>query len=166
MPLPVGDQACQQVGATKQRRVDGLNAADRDVVAAAGSGVQAVEVELLGGQAAAPGKVVERCGQLALLRPRRHRLHVHLDDAGIGGHDELLEPRVGRRRIPLDHETDAGGRGRLLEDVQQVGVVLEVRDRGEEDVHLTIAGLERDSGGRGGCHTLQRHVRDLGLAKR
>ena len=58
--LPVGDQAAQQVGAAQQRAVGGVGAAERHVVAAAGAGVGAVELELLGAEPGQPGLGVER----------------------------------------------------------------------------------------------------------
>ena len=48
MVLPVGDQAAQQIGAAEKRAVGRRRSADHDdVVAAAGTGVPAVEHELL-----------------------------------------------------------------------------------------------------------------------
>ena len=60
MTLPVGQHRDQQVGPAQQRRIGGRDAAERDVVTAAGAAVGAVDVERLGGQPGQPGLVVER----------------------------------------------------------------------------------------------------------
>ena len=107
MPLPVGDQAREQIGAAQQRRIDRLRPAERDVVAAAGAGVQSVEVELLRREAALARLFVQRHGEVAQVGPRRGRLHVHLDHAGVGRDDELGQARVRRRTVALEHEPAA-----------------------------------------------------------
>ncbi len=106
VPLPVRHQAGEQVRPAQQRGVDRLPAAQGEVVAAAGAGVRAVEVELLGGQPLGPGRRVQRRGQVALLGPALGRLHVDLDDTGVRGDHELGEPRVGRRAVALEHHRD------------------------------------------------------------
>ena len=148
VPLPVRHQAGEQVGAAQQRRVDRLAAAQRQVVAAAGAGVRAVEVELLGRQPLGPRGVVERGGQVALLGPAVRRLHVDLDDAGVRGDDELGQPRVRRRAVALEDDRHREPAGRDLDQAQQVGVVLEPVGRRQEHVHVTVARLERQRRGR------------------
>src|SRR5438874_1786366 len=54
MVLPVRNQALQQVGAPQQRTFGRCGAAQRNVVAAAGTGVAAVEHEFLGAEAGSP----------------------------------------------------------------------------------------------------------------
>ena len=144
--LPVGDQADQQVGPSQQRSVDRLPAAEGQVVAAAGAGVQAVEVELLGRQLGQPRFVVQRRHQVALLCPGRRGLHVDLDDAGVGSHRQRGQRRVGRRRVALEHHRATGVARRDLDQVEQVGVVLEPRGRREEHEDLAVALLERQRG--------------------
>ena len=51
MVLPVGDDAGEQVGPAQERAVGRRDAAEHDVVAAAGADVAAVEHELLGAEA-------------------------------------------------------------------------------------------------------------------
>ena len=60
MTLPVGQHRDQQVGPAQQRRIGGGDAAEGDVVTAAGSAVGAVDVERLGGQPGLPGLLVQR----------------------------------------------------------------------------------------------------------
>jgi hypothetical protein len=58
--LPIGDDAAQADRAAQQRGVGGPRPAEREVVAAAGAGVGAVEVELLGREMDLTGVLVER----------------------------------------------------------------------------------------------------------
>ena len=51
MVLPVGDDAGEQIGAAQERAVGRRDAAEHDVIAAAGADMTAVEHELLGAEA-------------------------------------------------------------------------------------------------------------------
>ena len=86
----------------------GCDAAEGDVVPAAGAGVQPVEVELLGRETSLPRLFVQRDGEVAQVRPRRRRLHVDLDHAGVGRDDQLGKARVRRRSVPLEDEPASG----------------------------------------------------------
>ena len=165
MPLPVGDQADQQVGAAQQRRVGRHPAAEGEVVAAAGAGVEAVEVELLGGQPGLAGLVVQRGGEVALLGPAGRGLHVDLDDAGVGRDDELGQPRVGRRAVALEHDRAADLAGGDLDQAQQVGVVVEPVGRRQEHVDVAVAGLEGQRGRAGALGVDDGDDRDLRLER-
>ena len=68
MVLPVGDQAAQQIGAAEKRAVGRRRSANDDVVAAAGTGVPAVEHELLGAESGFVRVLVEPGGDLDQLR--------------------------------------------------------------------------------------------------
>ena len=66
MTLPVGQHRDQQVGPAQQRRIGGRDATERDVVAAAGSAVGAVDVERLGATTgpAAPRRTASGAGRV------------------------------------------------------------------------------------------------------
>jgi len=162
VPLPVGDQADQQVRAAQQRAVDRLVPAEGQVVAAAGAGVEPVEVELLRRQLRQPCLGVEGRGELAQLRPAPAGLHVDLDHARVRRHRQLHQPRVRRRLVALDHDRRAGRPRGRLHDVQQVGVVVEPRGRWQEDVHVAVALLE---GQRRAVGTLRVREHDGGHAR-
>ena len=63
MPLPMQDQAAQQVGSAQKRAVARRLAADHDMVAAAGAGVTPVDHEFICAEAALPGLLVDRFGR-------------------------------------------------------------------------------------------------------
>ncbi len=111
MTLPVGEQRDQQVGPAQQRRLGRGPAADGDVVAAAGAAVAAVDGERLGAEPALPGLLVQRGGDRDLLVPAGQRLDVDLDDAGVGGDRQGLQPRVVRRAVALQHHRRRRCRG-------------------------------------------------------
>ena len=89
--LPVRHQASQQVGPAQQRAVGGRRAAERDVVAASGSGMAAVEHEFFGAQSRLPRFLVERRHRGHQFAPRRCRLDVDFDHARIGRDVEHAE---------------------------------------------------------------------------
>jgi hypothetical protein len=109
--LPHREQRRQQVGAPQHGAVGRRGPAEREVVAAARAAVQAVEPELLGGQAGEAGLLVQRGGGGHQVVPRRRRVDVHLDHAGVRGDHERLQRRVARQRIALDHDRGDGRRG-------------------------------------------------------
>ena len=154
--LPVPDQAAEQVGTTEQGRVRGGRPPERDVVAAAGAGVGPVEVELLGAQPGPASRVVERVGQVAQLAPRARRLEVDLDDARVGGHDELRQPGVRRRGVALDHDSDVKLGGDLLERRDEGHVVVEPLRGRQEHEDEPVTSLERECRG-WGVVRLDRH---------
>ncbi len=61
MTLPVGQHRHQQVGPAQQRRIRRGDAAEGDVVAAAGAAVAAVDVERLGASRLCRASLVQRC---------------------------------------------------------------------------------------------------------
>ena len=48
------------------------------------------------------GILVKPARDLDGFAPRCRRLHIDLDDAGVGRHLEDVEPRIGSRRIAFD----------------------------------------------------------------
>ncbi len=95
-------------------RVGRRDAAQRDVVAAAGTAVGAVEVKSLGAQAREPGLLVEGFQLRLLLGETCGGRDVDLDDTRVGSDGHRRQPRVRRRPIALDHHRAVGlGRGGL-----------------------------------------------------
>ena len=116
------------------------------MVATARSRVAAVEHELLGTQARQARVLVQRDGGGLERVPVARGVDVDLDDAGVGRHQQLLEPAVVRRRVALDrHRQSEEGRG-VLDRGDQVERVLEPADRRQEDVQAAAARLHRDRG--------------------
>ena len=58
-PLPIEHQAFEQIGPAQERAVGGLEAAEHDVIAAAGAGMAAVDHELVGAEPREMGLLVE-----------------------------------------------------------------------------------------------------------
>ena len=147
VPLPVGQQRHQQVGPAQQRRVGRGDAAQRDVVAAAGAAVGAVDVERLGGQPGLAGLLVERLQLLALLGESGGRRHVDLDDAGVRGDRHRLAaagPTAGRSpRSPPGSRPWRRG----LHPGDQVDEVFELLGGRQEDVQQPVANLGDHRGG-------------------
>ena len=146
--LPVGQHRHQQIGTAQHRRIGGGDTAQRDVVAAAGAAVGAVDVERLGGQPRQPGLLVERLQLLLLLGEARRRRHVDLDDTGIGRDGHRREPRVRRRSVALDHHraVDLGRRG--LDAGDQIDEVLQSSVGGRIHVQQAVADLGHHGGRR------------------
>src|SRR5882672_4171477 len=84
MVVPVGDQAREQLGPAQERRIRGRGAAEREVVAAAGARVLAVEHELLGAQAALARLGIEERGVLDELVPAAGGMNIDLEHARVG----------------------------------------------------------------------------------
>ena len=146
--LPVSDQRAQQVGAAQQRRVGRGGAAEGEVVAAAGAGVAAVEVELLGGEADLAGVLVEGLGLLDELAPAPGGGDVDLDDAGVGGDRHAAHPRVAGQRVALEHHRQPHLGGAGLDRGEQLQGRLELLDRRQEDEEVPVALLHCQRGAR------------------
>jgi hypothetical protein len=92
--LPIGDHARQEVRAAQKRAVRRCHAAEHDVVAAAGAEVPAVEPEFFRAEADAGGLLVDRRRDGDGLLPGGRRMHVDLDDAGVGCHLDASETGI------------------------------------------------------------------------
>jgi len=95
-------QALEQIGPPQKRTVGGVEAAEHDVIAAAGAGVPAVEHELVGAEPRLVRVLINAVCDIDGFTPGCRRLDIDLDDAGIGRDLEHVEPRIGRRRIAFD----------------------------------------------------------------
>ncbi len=101
-PQRIEHQALEQIGPPQERAVGRAQAAEHDVIAAAGAGMAAVDHEFVGAEPAGAGVLVHRLRDIDGFAPGFRRLDVDFDDAGIGRDFEHIEPRVGRRRIAFD----------------------------------------------------------------
>ncbi len=142
----VADEAAQQVGPPQERAVGGRGAAQHDVVAATRSGVAPVEHELLGPQPAVGRLLVKRAGQLGHLAPAARRLHVHLQDARIGGDGQLLDAVVLRRLVALDAHRLLAFVRHVLDGRGQGQVFFQPLERRHEDVQDPVTRLHAQRG--------------------
>ncbi len=149
MPLPVQDQALEQVGSAQERAVGRGRSSQHDVIAAAGAGVAAVDHELVGAEPAEPRFLVERVRELDGLAPIRGGMDIDLDDAGIGRHLDDVQARVGRRLVAfhVDRHIELGG-GRF-NDREELEIVFQPFERRHEHAKPPVARLDRQRGADG-----------------
>ncbi len=148
--LPIGQQRHQQVGAAQQRRIGGRDAAERDVVAAAGAAMRAVDVERLGGQPRQPRLLVERFQLLLLLREAGRRRDVDLDDARVGGDRHRADPWIRRRSVAFEHHGAVDLDGGDFDAADQVDEMFQFLGRRHVDVEQPVTDLgDHRGGGRG-----------------
>ena len=76
-------------------------------------------------------------------------MDVDLDDAGVGGDADHVEPGVGRRRVALDVDRQADLARGGLGGGDEVEVVLDAFDRRHEDAEPAVARLDRERGAHG-----------------
>ena len=114
------------------------------MIAAAGTGVAAVEHEFLGAEAGLPRFLVQRHRGRDQFMPRRCGLDVDLDDAGIGRDAQHPYPDVARRCVALDDHRQGCGMGGVLDRGKERGVILQSRKRRHEDMYMTVARLHRE----------------------
>src|SRR3990172_10889305 len=107
MVLPIGDEAAEQVRAAEQRAVGGSRAAERDMVAAAGADVAAVQQEFFGAETHGARFVAERENILGKLVPVRRWMDVDFDHPGIGRDVQYLEAWVERRPAAFEPNAEA-----------------------------------------------------------
>ena len=144
MPLPIEQKALQHVGPAQERRVRRARSADHHVRAAAGAGVAPVDHEFVGPQPAGPRVRIDPGGDLHRLAPAPRRLHIDLDDAGVGGDLQHAQARVGGRGIALQAHRQAVGGG--LQLGHQFQVVLQPRHRRHEHIEEAVARLDAERG--------------------
>jgi len=134
MVVPIADEACEQIGAAQEWAVGRRRGAQHHVIAAACTRMASVEHELFGAQIRFVGGAVKERRVVDELAPRRGRMDVDFDDAGIGRHLQQLQARIARRRIAFDHDLDLQVRSRRLDGRQQVEIVVERGQRRHEDI--------------------------------
>jgi hypothetical protein len=143
MVLPVRDQAAEQIRPAQKRAVGRFASAEHHMVAAAGTGVAAVEHELLGTEPAQMRILVQDFGNRDHVVPAVGRLHIDLDDAGIRCDLEHIQPRIRRRLVTLDPDRQIELGGRVLDRGDEIEVILDFGDRRHEDVDLAVPRLDR-----------------------
>ena len=166
-PLPIEHQAFEEIGPAQERAVGGVAAAEDDVIAAAGSAVPAVDHELVGAEPREMRLLVESARDRDGFPPRRRRMDIDLDDAGVRRHLDDVEPRVGRRLIAFDvhRQAELGGGG--LDRCKQFEIIGERFDRRHEDAQASVPHLDGQSRahryigatGLGGCAGSLHHQR-------
>ena len=146
MVLPIGDKARQQVGAAQQRAVRRGRATECDVVATAGTGVAAIEHEFFCPEPRLARFVVECVDDGNKFSPRRGRMDVDLDDAGIRRNVEELHSRIARRRVAFDGDRHTDQTRCLFDCSEQRGIAFEPLQRRHEHVEVAIAHLHGERG--------------------
>ena len=157
MVVPVREQAAQEIRPPQERRILRRRAAEHEVVAAAGADVTAVNHEFLGAQLTAACCVVEERGCFDELVPARARLHVDLDDPGIGRYLEIDQARIRRRLVAFNDDGLAERPGARFHRCDELEVILEGARRRHEHVEHAAAllGAHRGAYGRGGLRLEQ-----------
>ncbi|MEH3055336.1 MAG: hypothetical protein PGN13_15260 [Patulibacter minatonensis] len=120
------------------------------MASAARPAVEAVELELLRGEADVAGVVVEPLGAGDELVPRLARVDVDLDHARVGGHAQRAQTVVARERVALDHDGEPEFGSGVLEHADQLDGVVGARDRRQEDPRVAVADLDAERGDRWG----------------
>ena len=146
MVVPIAQEAAEHVGAAQERALLRREAAEDDVVAAAGSDMRPVDLELLRDQALAAGRVVELLVLSNGVAPRSRRRDVDLDDAGVGRDPEIAQARIARRRVTLELDRQARLPGRRLDRGDELHPGLEREERRQEDLELAAARLDAERG--------------------
>src|SRR5262249_59038436 len=127
--------------------------AEQLMLAAGGTGVAAVDNELVGAEPGETAVLVERAGVIDGVAPARGWVDVDLDHAGIGRHPDDVQPRVGRRLVALDvHRHGEFSRGRL-DRGNELEIVFQPFDRRHEYAQPAIARLDRQRGANGNART-------------
>ncbi len=132
--VPITHQAPQQVGAAQERAVGGGRPPQHDVVASPRPGMGAVTVKPLGGEPRLARVVVDTGGDGYQLVPIVRGMDVDFEHPRIGGDGNTVQPRIARRRVTLDHQTDPPFARGILDGSDQLQIVLEQVERRHEHV--------------------------------
>ena len=149
MPEPMDDEALEQVRPPEERAVERRRAADDDMIAPAGSGMLAVDHELVGAEARKPRLLVDRLGRRDAFAPARRGMDVDFDHAGVGRDANDVHARIDRGRVALDLHRQPDLLGRRLGRGDQFEIILEPLDRRQEDAQTPVARLDRHRGADG-----------------
>ena len=116
------------------------------MVAAAGTGVAAVEHEFLRREPGQPRLVVQngRIGHQFI--PASRRMDVDFDDAGIRRDIQHFDPCIGGGRITFDRNGHAQFARRFLQRGDQREIVLEIRQRRHEYMELRLTHFDAQRG--------------------
>ena len=146
MPQPMDDEAFQEVRTPEKRAVQRRRPADDDVIAAAGSGMLAVDHEFVGAEPREPRFLVDCLGRGDALAPARRGMDVDLDHARIRRDANDVHARIGRGRVALDLHRQANLFGGRLGGGDELEIVLQPLDRRQEDAEMSVARLDRHRG--------------------
>src|ERR1700757_4110373 len=146
MPLPVQNQALEQVWSAQEGAVSRARSSQRNVIATARAHVATVDHKLVGAEPAETRFLVERVRKFDGLAPSRGGLDIDLDDAWIGRHLDDVQARVGRRLIAfrMDRHMELGG-GRF-NDCKELKIVFQPFEGRHEHAKPSIARLDRQRG--------------------
>ena len=114
------------------------------MVAAAGAGMAAVDHEFLGTEPRQPRLLVDALRDRRSLAPFRRRVDIDLDHAGIGRDLDHVEARVEGGRIALDMHGLAKLFRHRFDRGDEVEIILQPLDRGQEDAEHVVADFEAE----------------------
>src|SRR5262249_5021437 len=118
----------------------------RNVIAAAGADVAAVDHELVGAEPAKTRFLVERVREFGRLAPIRGGLNIDLDDAGVGRGLDYVQARVGRRLIAFDMDRHLELGGGRFNDRKELEIVFQPFEGWHEYAKPPVARLDRQRG--------------------
>ena len=125
MVVPVGDETGKEIRAPQKWAVGHRSPAEDEMIAAAGAGVPAVELELLRPQPADARGPVDRLPDPHELLPAPCRRHVDLNHPRIGRHLKPRKTIIPRRSIALEHHRTAVRCGDSLDAGQELEPVVD-----------------------------------------
>ena len=125
MVVPVGDETGKEIGAPKKRAVGHRPPAENKMIAAAGAGVPAIELELLRPEPTDARRPVDRLPDPDELLPAARRRHIDLDHPRIGRHLEPRQTVIPRRGIALEHHRAAVRCGDCLDAGEEIEPVVD-----------------------------------------
>ncbi|EKD60037.1 MAG: hypothetical protein ACD_54C00976G0002 [uncultured bacterium] len=146
MALPMKNQAGQQIGAAQERAVRRGDAADHNMIAAAGAGMLAVDHEFIGTKAQLAGLFIDRFGGGDGFGPVVRGVNIHLDHARIGGNADHVQARIVRRAVAFDMHRQAVQFCGSLGSGDQFKVIFDLFDRRHEDAQPPVARFHRNRG--------------------
>ena len=128
MIQPISDHASKEVGAAQKGAVPRRRRSEHEMISASGAGVAAIQHELLCAEADLARVFVQRGGVAHQLAPIVRGVDIYFDDSRIGRDFDLLDARIGGRRIPVDNDGSLEMGGRVLDRGEKIDVVFRVRE--------------------------------------
>ena len=141
MVVPVRNQAAQQIGTAQERRVVRCRGPEHEVIAAAGTGMAAVEHELLAAQARLAGSFIQVSSAIDEFVPTGRGVNVDFDHARVRSDSEHAEPGILRRLVPFQHDRLRLAVRYRLDGSDDFKIVLESLSWRHEDIKHAVARL-------------------------
>src|SRR5581483_6238077 len=123
MIQPVSDKALQQIWTPKEWTVSRRASAERHMIAAARSGVTAIQHKFLGAETAQPRLFVEGHRVVHEFAPASCRMNIDLDNPGIRCDLDDLQPRIVWWRITFNKNRPLKPCGGLFDCRDQLHII-------------------------------------------